>query len=595
MGTMQCHRIVPGFFFALAIAGARQATDPPAGNRQQGQAAVNPTPGAAGQNKENLPGGNARTIKVRVNVVPVKVVVRNEKGEVVRNLKREDFQIYDQGKTQFISTFGIETQETQRRKAEEIWKTQTGGAPAAVEKGSMPQRFVALLFDDVHLERGDVLQVRAASAKLIDGLRAGDRIGIFSTSGQMREEFTSDKEILKKQLKALMARPVVGKLNATSTCPEVTYYMADQYINHGDQDVLTTARVEELACNFKDDPKLAGAAGGAAESLLRQQLAAGNADNEASYRQMDALLREMAKRPGERVVILVSPGFLLASLYSEENTVIERATRGGVVINALDVRGLFSPESAANDISKPVSDTAVTRIYKAGYRTAEMIEKDSVLRDMAESTGGTFFHNSNDLAGGLQQLGGAPEVSYLLGFSPEDQTMDGKYHLLKVALPGHKDYEIAARHGYYAAKKLKDPDEAAIQEVQDAVYSQNEIQDMPLAIRTKYVKNSDGTAQLTVISHLGVKDVAFRKADEKNCDKLSVTTAIFDDNGEYVSGEQKFLDLQLTDDKYALVSRYGLQIQTDFALKAGSYTVREVIRESEGAQMAAKTGAVVIP
>jgi hypothetical protein len=272
-----------------------------------------------------------------------------------------------------------------------------------------------------------------------------------------------------------------------------------------------------------------------------------------------------------------------------------RSTRlPGIVINSADARGLFSPASTGNDISRPSSGTLVTSDYIADYQIQAQIEADSVLRDVAESTGGTFFHNSNDLGGGLQQLGSAPEASYQLGYSPDDQKLDGKFHLIKVVLSRHKNYTVQARHGYYAQKKADDPEKKAGQEIQEAVYSQDEIADMPLEIRTKYKKTGGDTVELSVASHLGMKDIAFRKEDGKNCNKLVVTTVIFDENGEYVSGEQKILDLRLEDDKLAVVSRYGLQIQTNFVLKPGSYTVREVVREAEGAQMAAKNGEVEI-
>jgi hypothetical protein len=48
------------------------------------------------------------------------------------------------------------------------------------------------------------------------------------------------------------------------------------------------------------------------------------------------------------------------------------------------------------------------------------------------------------------------------------------------------------------------------------------------------------------------------------------------------------------DETYAMVSRYGLQITSRFALTPGRYTVRQVVREAEGAKMAAKNGEVVI-
>ncbi len=554
-----------------------------------------PTEKPTMQPKAEAPNQEGPTIKLRVNLVQVKVVVRDAKGEVVKNLQREDFQVYDQGKLQTITAFGVETPETLRKRAEEAVKAQRGEAPVGVEKVGIPQRYVAVVFDDVHLQTGDILAVRAGAEKLIESLGPGDRIGIFSTSGQMTVEFTSDKEALKKKLKSLASRPIMGKVNTAGTCPEVTYYMADQAINHGNREVIDTAMHEVLECNFQNKPQFAQAAKLTAESMLKQQLTAGNADNETSYRRMEELLREMSRKPGERVVIMVSPGFLLASLFSEEAGIVERANDAGVVINTVDARGLFSPESAANDISKPVSDTLSARVYKADYRMQEQIESDSVLRDFAEGTGGTFFHNSNDLAGGMQQLGAAPEVSYLLGYSPEDQKMDGKYHLIKVALPGKGKYEAHARHGYYAPKKVNDPEKAANQEIEEMVYSQVEIADLPLEFHTQLVKTDGGATQLNVVSHVGVKELRFRKADGQNFDKLTVTTVIFDGDGEYVSGEQKLVDLHLTDDKYEQLCRYGLQITASFALKPGSYVVRQVIRESEGAQMAAKNGAVVIP
>jgi VWFA-related protein len=537
----------------------------------------------------------APPIKVRVNLVQVKVVVRDGKGEAVKNLQQEDFQIYDNGKLQMISTFGMETPETLRKREEAAAKTERVESSPGIEREGIPQRYVVVVFDDVHLQTTDILPVRAGSEKLIDSLRPGDRIGIFSTSGQMTEQFTSDKEALKKKLKSLAPRPIMGKINATSTCPEVTYYMADQYVNQHNTEILNVATAEVLECNFRNDPKRSMAAKSQAESMLRQQLVAGNADNEASYRRMEEVLRQISRKPGERVVILVSPGFLLASLYSDEMGVIERANRAGVVINTLDSRGLFNPGIAADDISKPVTDTMKGRIYKANYRMAAQIDADSVLRDFAESTGGTFFHNSNDLAGGMQQLGAAPEVSYLLGYSPQDQKMDGKYHLIKVALPGKKKYEVQARHGYYAPRKVNDPEERANQEIQEAVYSQGEIDELRLEIHTEYVKTDAANPHLSVTSRVGAQGLRFRKEGGRSFDKLMVTTVIFDENGEYVTGEQKLVNLDLPDETYEKVSRYGLQIKSNFALKPGTYTVRQVVRESEGAQMAAKNGAVVIP
>jgi hypothetical protein len=164
-----------------------------------------------------------------------------------------------------------------------------------------------------------------------------------------------------------------------------------------------------------------------------------------------------------------------------------------------------------------------------------------------------------------------------------------------VALPGNKKYEVQARHGYYAPKKVNDPEERANQEIQEAVYSQGEIDELRLEVHTEYVKTDAVNPHLSVTSRVGAQGLRFRKEGGRSFDKLMVTTVIFDKNGEYVTGEQKLVNLDLPDETYEKVSRYGLQIKSNFALKPGTYTVRQVVRESEGAQMGAKNVTAVIP
>ena len=48
------------------------------------------------------------------------------------------------------------------------------------------------------------------------------------------------------------------------------------------------------------------------------------------------------------------------------------------------------------------------------------LEDANILAEMADATGGTFFHNNNDLEAGFRRLAAVPEFSYLLGFSPQE-------------------------------------------------------------------------------------------------------------------------------------------------------------------------------
>ena len=539
------------------------------------------------------------TFKLRVNLVQVKVVVRDSKGALVRDLKREDFQLYDQGKLQPITTFGVETPETRRKRTEAAAKTQQGlNEQVPAEKVALPERFVALVFDDIHLKMEDATFARNSARKLVESMTPSDRIGIFGTSEQLSLEYTSDKAALEQALLQVMPRPKMGKINDVTNCPDVTHYMADQALNKTDPNVLSVVTQETLQCMFQGDQRQLSAAQMMAQSALQQELVAGDTDNEFTYRALEDVIRRLGNMPGERVLVLASPGFLLSTQFLDESGIIDRANRASIVINTVDARGLYTPD-IGGDISKPQTDTPQTTGFKNMYRTQEQTENAYVLADFAYGTGGTFFHNSNDLEGGLTRAGVTPEVSYVLGFSPAGQKMDGKYHSLKVSLtpiPGEKrKYTIQARQGYYAPRKVDDPKEQAKMEMQEAVFSQDEIQDLPLDLQTQYFKTGDAGAHLSVVSRIDLKGIHFRKADGRNFDDLTVATVIFDENGNYVIGGEKVLEMRLLDKTYDRLSHTGLVMKSSFELKPGKYMVRQVVRDSEGAQMAAKNGAVVIP
>lgn len=582
---------------AVAIHG-QDASAPPATPRASSDTPpATPSRAATTEPKPEISNKDTTTtFKLRVNLVQVKVVVRDQQGNLIENLQREDFQLFDQGKPQVISTFGVETAETRRKRSEAAAKTQAvdGVTPAAGETSALPERFVALMFDDIHLEMGDIIYVRKNAEKLINSMAPTDRLGVYTTSGQVTLEFTSDKEALLKKMLSLTPRPMMGKINSVSNCPDVNHYMADQWVNQGNQQVLGVVTANVLACQYQNNPQMAAAAAAMAQVDLQQALTAGDTDNEYTYRRLEDVLRRMMGMPGERVMVFVSPGFILSTQTLDEMGIIDRANRANVVINTVDARGLYTPD-LLGDISQPVTETPQTAGYMATYRTQAQSENSFVLGDFANGTGGTFFQNSNDLETGLKRAGAAPEVSYVLGFSPQNQKMDGRFHTLKVVVTGKRKVNIQARRGYFAPKKVDDPQQQAKAEMAEAVFSQDEIQELPLDFQTQYFKTDAATAHLSVVSHIDLKAIHFRKADGRNYDDLTVDTVVFDENGNYVTGGEKILEMRLLDTTYERLSRTGVSMKSSFDLKPGKYMVRQVVRDSEGAQMAAKNGAVVIP
>lgn len=535
----------------------------------------------------------APTFKVRVNLVLVRVVVRDQQGKVVPNLRKEDFVLTDNRKPQIISTFSVETPASRAITTTTSADPNTAPDPEAAKAiaAALPQRFVSVVFDDQHMTMQDALFVRTSAGRFFDSLVPSDRVGIYSTSGQFTQEFTDDHEALRKFLvKIIPHSPTAGQHD----CPDISYYEADLIFNKNDPQALSVAAEDTVQCAFHGDETQIAAARAMAQSMAGAVVGREDSSTEYALRHMEDVMRRLAAMPGQRIMVFVSPGFITSTLHLEFSDLVDRATKANIVVNTIDARGLYTPDMG--DIADPSTNVSFrTAGYRGGYAAAAQLAQEDVLAELADGTGGTFFHNRNDVDEGLREAGAAPAMTYLLGFSPQNMKLDGSLHTLKVSFAHKTNYKIQARHGYFAPRHVTDPAEAAKQEIQEALFSQDEIRDLPVDLHTQFFKTANYQARLAVLTHVDIKGVHFRKAEGRNRDDLTVATAIFDENGNYVTGGEKIVEMKLLDPTYDRLTRSGLNLKSSFDVKPGTYLVRQVVRDSEGSQLAARNGAVVIP
>lgn len=563
---------------ALVPSATAQAPQvPPAGTSQNA-----PKPDAKAPNDEIVSHDSPTTFKVRVNLVTVRVVVRDSKGKVIPNLKRESFQLFDNGKPQVISSFSIETPASQTSTA----KVETDSTAAPVEgtpvkPRELPQRFITLFFDDLHLSVKDVLPSKQAATKLFAAMQSGDRLSIFTTSGAVQQEFTADRD----KLEAVLQRIVPHALQSHSgtDCPPMTLYEAYQIIEFNDPIALQLATADVVACT-----NMSMGTQGFAKAAAQRELNTGEAEIQFAYRNIDGLIRRMSGLPGQRIIVMMSPGYFVTPSTHESGDVIDQATKANIVINTIDPRGLYVSEIYDTSYTVPMDPVRAEFV-----RREEFLQQD-VLAELADGTGGTFFHNRNDIDQGLLQAAAQPEVSYVLGFSPQNVKLDGKYHHLKVTFTNKEQWTLQARHGYFAPDARANTEVLAKEELQQAIFSQEEMSDMPIACRTEFFK-SGNSVHLTVVVRVDTKGLRFRKADDRNKDDLTVATAVFDENGNLITGFEHILELRLKDETLQRLNRTGVNVRSSFDLQPGTFLVRIVVRDSEGAQMAAMSRGVVIP
>jgi VWFA-related protein len=551
-------------------------------------------------------------LRVRVNLVPIRVVVRDQQGHAVASLQKEDFQLFQDGKPQEISNFAVETLSSLSQHVVQPQSVSTANSgepkPAAFLP---PSRFVAFLFDDPHLNLQDLMQARIAAGRYLDAsLTPTDRLAIFTVSGQNQVDFTDDRAKLHKALLQLLPRDITGTAATSSfDCPHMDYFEADMIQNQNDSQAVSVATEDALQCDVESDPALASAIAAGSQvppgalSRAQGQVSAtalrvaeqGTQQSLSVFRRIEEITARMAALPGQRSIVLISPGFIYPTLQIDYSQVVDRAIRNSVFINALDTRGLYTPQLGP-DISEHSNDpNPAAAGVRTGWSLAGQERQVDTLMYLASDTGGNSFRNNNDLGEGLRQVASAPEAYYYLAFVPENFKFDGRYHSLKVALRTKNKFAIQTRRGYYAPLHGESPVDVAKRDVEDAVFSQEEQHGLPVALQTQFFKTDATDAKLAVLAHVDLAHMHFEKTGGRNQNSLTVVAALFDRNGNFITGTERTVEMKLRDETLERLSRTGVTVRTNFDVKPGDYVVRLVVRDSHAALLSAENGVVEIP
>lgn len=527
-------------------------------------------------------------LQTEARLVETGVVVRDGDGHPVSGLNKSDFEVWDNGKRREITVFSVQSAApaAAAAAAPPVFPTPAGGlAPSPAPAPAKP-RFIAVVFDDLSMPLGDLVHAKVAAKRFLkSGMAATDQLAVLTVSSGLVLPFTADKAALSEAIDKVVLRE---KRQVWDGCPAFTTYEAYAIANHLDLTVMTQKARDlmrsciRFICPDIDPSKIdilppcAAAVAmvtGKAESFWMQV--------RTQSRNTILTLRDfvdfMARMNGTRVILLASSGFLAGTLEADQDQVVDRALRAGVVINSLDAKGLY------------VEDPTEGGLYSQLLNTRPQEATNEPLAYLADGTGGLFFHNNNDLDLGFRKLGMQPETSYLLGYVPDPP--DGKYHQLKVSLTEKRHQAVQARKGYMAVAA---PEEKPAPErrIDREVLGGDQLNDVPVTVAARPGKLESGQPVARLVFQCDAAKMRFQLQDGARLQKLHIVAALLDGSGNFVAGKEGVVEFALSESSFARALSGGLSMSMNLEAPAGTYRLRTVVVEDGEERVSATTQAM---
>jgi VWFA-related protein len=445
-------------------------------------------PGDAGlarllNNVETKMAAPGATIKVDVRQVLVPVVVTDGEGHHITGLTQADFQVFEDGVEQRITAFSVE--HSGLPEAGIPAKGDPSPSPSPVRQSplppSKPRRTYMVLIDTLHTSFNNLAAAREALVKLFRQERSADSqyvVVSLGVSPEMILNVTSDPAAVLAALSAKRIQKIFldGALGGPNA--EMERFRRD----------LSETRV---ACDLAISDTVAQAKCAAGLTRLTQQLQmAAELERTVTVgylRQFRSLVAQLAPARDRRTILLISDGFgiepgrealALMSAYfppashcmvpatvycppslglqssnrmSEEfEPILKLAAAANITIDTIDSRGLYGQREF--DASNPGASASIAPLTNAVDRVDRDIASaaGNSLREIADATGGTAFHDSNDFLGNLQRAFADGRDYYTLAYVSANPNYDGKFRAITVKVRNRKAV-VNAKRGYWAA------------------------------------------------------------------------------------------------------------------------------------------------
>jgi VWFA-related protein len=507
------------------------------------------------------------TFHAQTDLVLVNVTVRDRNGNLLRNLNPENFTISEDNRQQKIVSFDIENMDAvpaqkvaQAKPLEGAAVANPGKTLASVSAEFKDRRLIVLLFDLSAMEPDETDRAITSAVHYLDTqMEPADLVAIVSLANslQLNQDFTSDRDLLKKQLLAFNTGSGQGFEEGTTGSTE------------GTPDTAQPFTVDDTEYNIFNTDRRLEAIRSVAEQLSHVQQ--------------------------KKSLIYFSSGMDRTGIenQSELRTATNAAVRANMAIYTMDMRGLQAlvaggeAQNASLRGTSPYSGQSTINALNSNFTTQE------TLVTLASDTGGRAFLDSNDFSKIFKGVQDDTSTYYLLGYHSTNPARDGRYRRIsvKVNVPGVR---IDYRRGYYAPADYqhatKDDRERQLEE---QLASDLPATDLPLYLGAAYFRLDANRFLIPISLVVPGSQIPFIRTSDRDKATLDVIGVVSDKDHRPVTNIRDTVKLAVN--SVTNVKQKNVQYNATLTLAPGSYHLKFVVRENQTGRMGSFETDVNVP
>ena len=501
-----------------------------------------------------------QTLRTNTRLVLVDVVATDSKGQPVPDLKAADFTLLEDGKPQKISGFNFE---------------HFGGTLAQTAQIQLPPSVITnapkfqsnslnvILFDAANGDFSEHVYARDQLLKFLNGAALDRPVAIFAMQAQLKllHDFSTDN----KSLSAAVAkyRPPAKNNNSES--------------------------MESRASAFS----------------TRGDYHTSERDIENTLNQLNVLAKILTGYPGRKNLIWLSESFPLTLFPESVNqmNIDGQSLREGLP-GANQRLQTGTPFKTYGALIKKVSDSLMSAQVAVYPVDAGAVGKDDHLAsqhtmdNMAESTGGKSFKNSNDLVLGLRTGIEDGSTYYTLTYYPENKTWDGQFRRIQVK-SDRPNVSLRYREGYYAVdpEKINKEDSEAVAENFSRMLELDAPAATQVVFQAQVQPPSEKSKKVVVTFHIDPRTLAFEKKDDgMEFAKLSCTVWAYGKDKDKPAMSSGTVNANLNAKEYQqMMQQRFLPCDRQLDLKPGTYALRMGVLDRASNKMGTATAQVTVP